>query len=317
MATNPKAEKLLKFIKSHKLTIGAVAKMSKVSDGTLRSFRDIQGRDLNPRTKYSIGEALAWYTGQNIVEDELFEFGSEHQNDYGTPYEPPRNTELGKLLITRNIAVKELAERAGLGLTIIENLLNNSVPLIADDDAKLIALALNCTTKEIGYDGFKNYYNKYLKLDDERERAILEECDFEKNRPETVHHKLPIHEVKKGADGHIIKTSRIIGLTTRPPSFENNDEGYAVYMPDRSMYPRFDIGEILYVDPHKVPTPNSDVIVTSKSAAQDKNNCIIAILLGQEEQKSSFKFYNKNSIITVDNTDIDIHRIIRGADLLT
>jgi len=64
--------------------------------------------------------------------------------------------------------------------------------------------------------------------------------------------------------------------TPRPPFLENDPAAFAILMPDQSMAPRFDAGDMLYVSPARVlEGERLDVVVERKTGG-----CIIGTLMG-------------------------------------
>ena len=52
------------------------------------------------------------------------------------------------------------------------------------------------------------------------------------------------------------------GWAERPPQLLDISDAFAVWMPDGSMAPRFDPGELLFVHPHKVPAVGDDIVAS-------------------------------------------------------
>ncbi len=64
--------------------------------------------------------------------------------------------------------------------------------------------------------------------------------------------------------------------TPRPPFLENDPGAFAILMPDQSMSPRFDAGDMLYVSPSRaLEGERLDVVIERKSGG-----CIIGSLIG-------------------------------------
>lgn len=62
-------------------------------------------------------------------------------------------------------------------------------------------------------------------------------------------------------DGDFRFNGEQIDMAPRPPGIASRKGVYALYVENDSMYPRFEPGNRLYVDPHRKPRPGDDVIV--------------------------------------------------------
>lgn len=60
---------------------------------------------------------------------------------------------------------------------------------------------------------------------------------------------LPVYGVPQGMDGITLKMDEPQSMTGRPPMLIGNKRGFAVFMIGESMSPRFDHGEMLWIDP--------------------------------------------------------------------
>jgi len=80
---------------------------------------------------------------------------------------------------------------------------------------------------------------------------------------------LPVYGTPAGMDGITLETESPQSFTGRPPMLIGNNRGFAVFMIGESMSPRFDHGEMLWVDPVQPPQIGDYVLVV------DQNNFAI------------------------------------------
>lgn len=75
---------------------------------------------------------------------------------------------------------------------------------------------------------------------------------------------LPVYGVPAGMDGIELDLSDPVAFTGRPPMLYGNKRGFAVYMNGESMSPRFDHGEMLWIDPVQPPQIGDYVLTVTK-----------------------------------------------------
>lgn len=72
---------------------------------------------------------------------------------------------------------------------------------------------------------------------------------------------LPVYGIPAGMDGIELDLTDPVAYTGRPPMLHGNRRGFAVYMNGESMSPRFDHGEMLWIDPVQPPQVGDYVLV--------------------------------------------------------
>ena len=60
---NPTSRPLFELLTARGLTVSAVARTAGISEGTLRAYRDTEGRGLNTRTLHKVLGAIAHLSG--------------------------------------------------------------------------------------------------------------------------------------------------------------------------------------------------------------------------------------------------------------
>ncbi len=60
---NPASRTLFEFLAARRLTVAEVARAAGISEGTLRAYRDIEGRGINSRTLHKVLGAIAHLSG--------------------------------------------------------------------------------------------------------------------------------------------------------------------------------------------------------------------------------------------------------------
>lgn len=67
--------------------------------------------------------------------------------------------------------------------------------------------------------------------------------------------------VKAGTDGFFIVNGDVHGFTMRPDALQGVKDAYAVYVHDKSMFPAFEPGHLVWVDPLRPARPGESVVI--------------------------------------------------------
>lgn len=77
MTKNPNAKLFMEFVEENNISLYKIARLSGLSDGTLRAFRDTPGRVLSMNVAVKVSRALHKLTGKHL--DALYVFGGEEK----------------------------------------------------------------------------------------------------------------------------------------------------------------------------------------------------------------------------------------------
>jgi hypothetical protein len=78
----------------------------------------------------------------------------------------------------------------------------------------------------------------------------------------------------------VLEFADTIEMVRRPPSFAGNRALYAVYVAGSSMEPRYEPGDLLYVDPRRPPAIGDDVVVQLRDGnGHDGDDRVISALI--------------------------------------
>lgn len=78
----------------------------------------------------------------------------------------------------------------------------------------------------------------------------------------------------------VLEFADTIEMVRRPPSFSGNRALYAVYVAGSSMEPRYEPGDLLYVDPRRPPAIGDDVVVQLRDGnGHDGDDRVICALI--------------------------------------
>lgn len=141
---------------------------------------------------------------------------------------------------------KDLANRAGVSQQLIHSLETGVIR--STKFVKEIALALGCAITDLDpkYGGVNDYGESSADLDGR-------------------HGDLPIYNAAEVEDGMVVIPDVPFDYITRPFPLQNVRGGYGVLVALNLMYPEFDVGDYVLVNPHLPPVPNTSCLFYSET----------------------------------------------------
>lgn len=122
-----------------------------------------------------------------------------------------------------------------------------------------------------------------------------------------------------GADGEFVLNGETVDLVRRPPGISPTANVFALYVQGDSMSPRYERGDLVYVNTLKPPTPGSDVVIELHPAkGEAAGACYIKRLvkIGPENLRVA-EFFPERREFTIDRRKVRrIWRIYSTAELL-
>jgi phage repressor protein C with HTH and peptisase S24 domain len=128
------------------------------------------------------------------------------------------------------------------------------------------------------------------------------------------------HDMK--VEQTVLEISDVIEMVRRPPSFAGNRSLYAVYVAGSSMEPRYEPGDLLYVDPRRPPSIGDDVIVQLRDGnGHDGEDRVICALIKRLVRRSTagveLEQYNPPLRFTIAVHHVAaVHRVVKMGEVL-
>lgn len=122
-----------------------------------------------------------------------------------------------------------------------------------------------------------------------------------------------------GADGEFTLNGETVDLVRRPPGISPNANVFALYVQGDSMSPRYERGDLVFVNTLKPPTPGADVVIELQPARGETTGaCLIKRLLKIGGDKLSVaEFFPQRREFTIDRRKVrQVWRIYTPAELL-
>lgn len=130
----------------------------------------------------------------------------------------------------------------------------------------------------------------------------------------------------EGGDAHVMTTAMImstndvIDFARRPATLDGRTDVYAIYFAGESMAPRYETGELAYVDPRRPPSVRDYVIVQLKrdGGGQDAGFVVLAKRLHRRSASwVELEQFNPPAVFRVPSDEIaHVHRIIPWDELV-
>lgn len=97
----------------------------------------------------------------------------------------------------------------------------------------------------------------------------------------TMNKDVPVRGTTMGGDdGDFTMNGEIVDSVRRPPGLASNGAAFGLYVIGESMLPRFEPGELVFVNPNRQPTPGCDIVIELLSSVPDTAGpCYIKRLL--------------------------------------
>jgi SOS-response transcriptional repressor LexA len=118
------------------------------------------------------------------------------------------------------------------------------------------------------------------------------------------------------ADGWSIWSAELIEHVSRPPQLAGVTQGYALYVGNSTMEPRFFPGELVYVHPGKPVTPKAFVLVQLKGEKEaGPTRAAIRRLIKRTATKVTIEQINPPRELELKASDVaSMHRIVGSAE---
>lgn len=158
--------------------------------------------------------------------------------------------------------------------------------------------------------------------------------DFTRDfRPDFLPVNLPVLGTVLGSDldfsggdvpveSHLVEMGDAIRFVRRPKSLDGARNAYALYVAGSSMSPRFEPGEMIYIDPRRHPSIGDDVVVQllGEQEGDDGPQVVTALIKRLTRRTSAFvelKQFQPDRCFQVPVARISaIHRVVPWGELL-
>ncbi len=116
--------------------------------------------------------------------------------------------------------------------------------------------------------------------------------------------------------------SDVIEHVRRPLAFQDNGLAYGIYVEGSSMQPRYDPGDLVYVDPRRPPAIGDDVVVQLRNGSgHDGEDVVVCAVIKRLVRRSStmIKLEQYNPALQFElpiERVAQVHRVVRMGELM-
>lgn len=153
----------------------------------------------------------------------------------------------------------------------------------------------------------------------ERKEMVSQALDHRSAAPTAMPHDIPVLGVALGdGDNEFSLNGTVIDHVRRPPGLAGASNTFAIYVVGDSMYPRFEEGELVYLQTGRLPRPGDDVVVELLGSDGVPGQCLIKRLVRRTGSHIQLSQFNPplDGIRFPTKQIREIYRIVRTAELL-
>lgn len=119
-----------------------------------------------------------------------------------------------------------------------------------------------------------------------------------------------------GEDGAWQLGSDAVDYVRRPPGLATNLQAYALFVENLSMSPRFEPGDLIYVNPARPARPGDYVIIQVQNGENTEREAYIKKLLRRTEKGVVCEQYNPSATVTFTG-QVLIHRVMTTSEIMS
>ena len=120
-----------------------------------------------------------------------------------------------------------------------------------------------------------------------------------------------------GNDGTFIYNGEIVDYVPRATGLAESPNAFALYVIGDSMSPRFEPGDMIFIDPGRTVRAGDDVVVEIADRNGEPEGCYIKRLIRRTSRRIVLKQFNPNRELSFKNEEVlAVHRILSAAELI-
>lgn len=132
---------------------------------------------------------------------------------------------------------------------------------------------------------------------------------------------VPVLGTAAGSDyerGAFQLSSDVVDYVRRPPGIATNLKAYALYVEGESMLPKFEPGELIYVNPARPVRPGDYVVIQEVVSADDETRGFVKLYVKRAGDWHVVRQFNPEAELRfpVRDEGVRVHRVLSMSDLL-
>jgi phage repressor protein C with HTH and peptisase S24 domain len=127
---------------------------------------------------------------------------------------------------------------------------------------------------------------------------------------------VPLFGSTVGEGGRVRATDEIVEMLVCPHGLEGVRDVYALYVARDTMEPRFRLGDVVFVTPHRPPRPGDDVVISYKTESGETEMRIKQYLGERGDEVCALQHNPRQEVFFKRANIVEIHRIAPINDLI-
>lgn len=227
--------------------------------------------------------------------------------------------ELARRMAERGLSARRLSHLAGLNETAIKAILNRRSLNPRADTLMKIAAALECTVADLTGEGQPPAAAPPAAIP---VRSTVQEVDTTRvvDLPDRTAMPLdvPVYGVAVGGSSADFQMNGdVVDYVRRPPGLMHSKRAFAIYVVGSSMEPRYEDGDLVYLNPDRPPRPGDDVVVQMRPNGHGAGDCYIKRLVRRTPSQWVCRQFNPAGEVTYQADEVDrVFKVMTSAELM-
>lgn len=129
---------------------------------------------------------------------------------------------------------------------------------------------------------------------------------------------VPVYGVAVGGSSADFQLNgEVVDYVRRPPGLTRSRRAFAIYVVGSSMEPRFEEGDLVFLNPDRPPRPGDDVVVQMRTNGHGPGDCYIKRLVRRTPSQWVCRQFNPEGEVTYSVDEVDrVFKVMTSADLM-
>lgn len=129
---------------------------------------------------------------------------------------------------------------------------------------------------------------------------------------------VPVYGVAVGgSDADFQMNGEVVDYVRRPPGLANARRVFAIYVQGDSMWPKYEAGDLVYLNPDRGPRSGDDVVIEMKPNGHKPGDCFIKRLVRRTPTQIVCQQFNPAGELVYDVAQVKaVYKVLTAAELM-